>query len=440
MRIVIAIHHFPPKYTAGAEWQAFRLAKGLIARGHDIRVITIEDVQRGGPDGSLVWEDTTYEDVPVRRLAFDLAKVPDRDGFEYRNLWVRDHLRGWLRELQPDLFHLYGGYLMTAAALEAAEELGIPRLVNAVDFWFMCRRITLLRSNGRVSELPVRPEACVQCLAEEQRRYRWLGQIAPSLMQRYHATQKGAVARFKARHEYLRQRLNATDQVIVNSEFLRSTYTEFGVEPSRIACFRQGLTLPMAHGLSLEKSVSAELRVGYFGQIAPQKGIHVLIQAALRVRNPRLCVRIYGDTTRFPRYTAELQKMIGSDPRITFAGTYRGPIEQAEALRGIDVLVVPSVWYENSPNVILEAYAHCTPVIAADWGGMAEMVEPGRGGLKYAPGDAVALAGLLERLLTEPGLLPSLRQDFPAVHTIEQEVAETEAIYHRLVARPEPEA
>ena len=434
MRIVIAIHHFPPTYTAGAEWQAFRLARGLIARGHDVRVITIEHVDRGAADGTLVWEDTTYQGVPVRRLAFDLARVPDRDGFEFRNLWIRDHLEAWFRELRPDLVHLYSGYLMTGAVLEAAESVGLPRMVNAVDFWFLCRRITLLRSDGRVSELPVRPEACVQCLAEEQRRNRLLGRLLPGLMRRYYAGQTAATARIVERMTYLRERLNATDLVLVNSEFLRETYIQFGVSPERVVFLRQGLDLPALDPAVLAKPPADELRVGYFGQIAPQKGIHVLIEAARRVTDPRLRVLIYGDATRFPEYTAQLKRLIGSDARITFAGTYRGQAEQAQALRTVDVLVVPSVWYENSPNVILEAYAHRTPVLAADWGGMAEMVEPGRGGLKYPPGDAAALASLFERLLTEPDLLAQLGRDFPSVKTLDQEVEETEAIYRQLAA------
>jgi glycosyltransferase involved in cell wall biosynthesis len=438
LRVALAIHHFPPAYTAGAEWQAFRLARGLIARGHDIRVVTIEHVDRGAADGSVTWEDTTYQGVPVRRLAFDQARVPDRDGFEYRNLWLRDHLAGWLTELQPDLLHLYSGYLMTGAVLEAAEALDVPRLINTVDFWFMCRRITMLRSDGQVSELPIRPEACVQCLSEEQRRYRLLGQIAPGLMRVYYANQRAAIGKIEERTAYLRERLNATNLIITNSEFLRSAYVSFGVAPERVTFQRQGLDLPVLDPAELAKPSADELRVGYFGQIAPPKGIHVLVEAARRVADPRLRVRIYGDAGRFPEYTAQLKALIGDDSRITFAGLYRGPAEQAQVLRNLDVLVVPSIWYENSPNVILEAYAHRTPVIAADWGGMAEMVEPGRGGLKYPPGDSAALAALLARLLNEPELKTQLGREFPALKTLGQELDETETFYRQLTSAHAP--
>lgn len=77
-------------------------------------------------------------------------------------------------------------------------------------------------------------------------------------------------------------------------------------------------------------------------------------------------------------------------------------------LRNLDVVVVPSLWYENSPNVILEAFAHNTPVIASDFGGMAELVAHEANGLHFIKGDAGDLARHLRRLVEEPGLLDRL--------------------------------
>ena len=93
-----------------------------------------------------------------------------------------------------------------------------------------------------------------------------------------------------------------------------------------------------------------------------------------------------------------------------------------QALRESDVLVVPSRWYENSPNVILEAFAAGLPVVVADHGGMAEMVREGIDGLRFNPGDVSSLAGALRRLCDDPGLLERLRAGVRPPTTIDAEM------------------
>jgi glycosyltransferase involved in cell wall biosynthesis len=145
-------------------------------------------------------------------------------------------------------------------------------------------------------------------------------------------------------------------------------------------------------------------------------------------------VRVYGNPAPFPRYTARLRRLSRRDPRVQLAGEYHGQAELTDILRSLDVVVVPSLWYENSPNVILEAFAHGTPVIASNLGGMAELVEDGVNGLVFEPGNAGDLARQLRRLLTEPDLLQRLQAGIQPVKSVAQEMDELEAIYHAAMA------
>jgi glycosyltransferase involved in cell wall biosynthesis len=95
----------------------------------------------------------------------------------------------------------------------------------------------------------------------------------------------------------------------------------------------------------------------------------------------------------------------------------------------MDVLVVPSRWYENAPGVIFEAFAAGLPVVATDLGGMSEFVRPGENGLLFPLDDAEELAGLLRRLAEEPGLLRRLRDGVPPVKTVGEYVGELEEVY-----------
>jgi len=433
MKVVLAVHHFPPRYTGGAEGETYRIASGLQQRGHDVRVICVERID-AGPTSGVAWEDGLYGGIRVRRLSFKMAAMPDSFQGEYDNTWIGDHLRTALAEFRPDIFHLIGGYLISGRAIRVASELGLATIVSLMDFWFLCRRITLLRSDGRLSAPPLSAQACARCLGEERRRYRWLGQVAPAVADVYWRTQTASVLRFEARADFLRESLNRADAVISRSQFLRTAHIAAGVDADRIVLSRQGRDFPNLTPDLIAKAPSANLRIGYLGQIAPHKGVHILLAAARRLAGAPLTVRVYGDPAPFKDYADELRRLMGDDGRLELAGLCR-PEDIAQVLSEIDVLVVPSLWYENSPNVILEAFAHGTPVIASNHGGLSELVHDGLNGLLFPPGDAASLGRQLQRLLDEPDLLPKLRMGISPVRSMAEEISALEELYRSVLSR-----
>ncbi len=94
-----------------------------------------------------------------------------------------------------------------------------------------------------------------------------------------------------------------------------------------------------------------------------------------------------------------------------------------------DVLVVPSRWYENTPFVVLEAFAAGVPVLAADLGGLSEAVIDGHDGELFAAGDVQDLRARLERLAAQPDLLDRYRAAISRPKGMRDNAAEIEAIY-----------
>src|SRR5262249_5020750 len=84
------------------------------------------------------------------------------------------------------------------------------------------------------------------------------------------------------------------------------------------------------------------------------------------------------------------------------------PREAARLFAGIDLLVVPSTWFENAPLTLLEARATRTPALVSDLGGMKELIADGKYGFTFRPGDAADLARVLGRLIADPGELARL--------------------------------
>ena len=102
-------------------------------------------------------------------------------------------------------------------------------------------------------------------------------------------------------------------------------------------------------------------------------------------------------------------------------------------LSELDLLVVPSVWYENQPLVILEALAARTPLLVSDLGGMAELVEEEVSGWRFPVGDVQALSAQLARLIAAPEQLEALPRNAPALPTPSEQTAAILAVYEELL-------
>jgi len=438
MKILMAVHHFPPHYSGGAEWRTLRTAMALQQRGHTVRVVAIESIQ-SDPVQGFTWYDEIYEGVHIRRLSFNMRSAPDYFRWQYDNPWVGSHIEAMLRVEQPDVFHMVGGYLITASALAAAERVNIPRVISLTDYWWICPRISLLRTDGSISDLPVRAENCVRCLAEERRRFRLPGKIAPGVMDFFWRQQRQDIDQINERMSFLMDTLNRVNAIICPSQFLMATYARMGIHPRLMRFMRQGRDFPGLTPEQTQKTPSSVLRIGYIGQIAKLKGVHVLIEAVRKLPHAKLQLDIYGDLSAFPRYSEMLKQMLAGDPRIRLMGMYD---RLSAALQELDVVVVPSLWYENSPNSILEAFAHCTPVITSNLGGMAELVQDGQNGMLFAPGDSDDLARHIQCLLDDPARLEVLRSGIQPIKCIAQEMDELEMLYNQVtntypLAKPE---
>jgi len=437
MKIVIAVHHFLPRYTGGSEQHAYRIATELRARGHQVRVVCVERID-SGPAAGVAWEDEVFRGIPVRRLSFDRTLVPDPVRWEYDNPWIGDHLRTFLQADTPHVFQLIGGYLHTGRVLGIARELGVPTVALLTDYWFLCPRLTLLRSNGERSSPPVEPVTCARCLAEERRRYRLPGLVAPRLMERFWQRQHSRIDAVRRRQAFQQETLRHVDALVAPSQFLRDTFVAAGCDPARLHLCRQGLDLPAAKPRAADRPWSPPLRIGYVGQVVWHKGVHVAIAALRRLPYAPATLTIHGNTNAVPAYTAYLQRLAEDDPRIHFAGVYRTTEERRLALASCDVIVVPSLWYENNPMAILEALGHGVPVLTANLGSMPELVDDGRNGLLFAPGNAESLAQRIQQLLREPSLLSTLRASIGAVRSVADEVDDFERLYRRIAAADHP--
>ncbi|HVM96421.1 MAG TPA: glycosyltransferase, partial [Candidatus Acidoferrales bacterium] len=235
---------------------------------------------------------------------------------------------------------------------------------------------------------------------------------------------------------YLAEQLNAASAIVAPSRFVRDLMIQQGFDPGSIRLIPHGLDVSQWQRPTRVEDRNGKMRIGYLGNLSPHKGAHVLIEAfkMLRGGGESLRLRLHGDPDNSPDYTARLRQMVGRDSRIELGGRYENSTV-GTLLDEMDVLVVPSLWYEIGPLVTLEAFASRTPVIAADLPNMKYQVTHEVDGLLYPADNPAALAEQLQRLRDEPGLSELLRAGIGPVRTTDDEMNEWLSVYREVLAR-----
>jgi glycosyltransferase involved in cell wall biosynthesis len=240
----------------------------------------------------------------------------------------------------------------------------------------------------------------------------------------------------RRRATFLRRAFDDVDFAIAPSRALRDIFVRNGYPTERLRVFPYGLDTSWVKEVCSRPN-DGPLQIGYIGQVEPIKGVDVLVHAFQSLGEVRADLKIFGGLTKNPDFTQHLMALARKNPSIHFMGQFSRS-QLAAAFSQIDCVVVPSVWFENAPVVIAEAYAAGKPVICSDLDGMTELVQHEVNGLVFPVGNRGALAGTLHRLIDDPYLLRSLRAGIGPVRTIGEDADALIGIYQELHARGVP--
>lgn len=441
MRILLAIHGYPPASSAGAERQTQRMAQWLKQHGHEAEVFAIEALHARRTE--VV--SRPHEGVLVHRLHFELADVASRVVGHYDHPRIGEAFRTVLADRPRfDLVHVVSGYWLGNQVIRAAHAQGLPVVVSLMEFWFMCSQLNLIQPTGTLCSGPENDDKCARCVLELSRRYRFLADASPRFMDVAWALVRSLpgnqrlLSELATRRRVLREALLLADQVICNSRFLIDKFTEAGFDTRNFRYLRQGLPRESRREESRPER-GPGLRLGYLGQVKFHKGVDLLVDAvvALVRAGANVSLDIWGPLHEEPEFVRALEAKTKGLEGIRWRGVY-GESGARGVLRELDAVVVPSRWNENSPNVILEAYDMGLPVIATRLGGMAELVAHETSGLVFAREDTHDLRTQIQRLLTEPGLYDRLRSGIPPVRSVDDEMDDVTALYARVLGDAAP--
>jgi glycosyltransferase involved in cell wall biosynthesis len=423
VKILLTVHQFLPDYFSGTEILTYSVAKALQKRGHEVVVFTGHPARTQMPDDDRFDQ---YETDGIKVYRFHHAYVPMGEQstvteLEYDNQLTATYFVRLLGIEKPDIIHFFHLSRLGGGLIDATVSAGIPAFSTPTDFWSVCPTSQLLLKDGSVCGGPSEFGGnCVRHVAELTRGPKvqqltraipqWAFELATRLTAQGHIPRyplSTEVAAMSRRRPFLVERLNWLHQIISPTALMTRVLTENGVDPNRITQSAYGIDMGAYDEIPLSLLPNQTITVGFIGTLAKHKGCHVLIEAFRTLPPARARLKIYGKPTDFPDYYAQLQQLAAGASNIEFCGSFPNS-DVAKVLSGIDTLVVPSLWYENTPLVVYSALAAKRPVIASNFAGLAEAVQHDVNGKLFTPGDVQALSEALGTIVSQPQTLERL--------------------------------
>jgi len=444
LSLLYVVHGFPPDTWAGTEIYTQNIALEMQRRGHSVTVLTRVPAEGEGAPEDFSMEESEFQGLRVLRWTHRLEHSSIAESYHhpeaeaaFRRLMMREDF---------DLVHFQHLIHSSAGLVEVAKEFALPTVITCHDYWGLCARVQLIRPDGEICEKN-QGAGCFLCVKEKALEAiptaQALGDVAGGVVDGLLAGLKHFVGseqrerlegyeELMERHDFVLSAYAEADLRISPSRFLREKYLESGCfEPHTFLFSDNGMRTDHVEALAKTKSEEGRVRFGFVGSLVWYKGGEAMVHAMQRLKDQPVELNVYGTfDPEGDEHHAELQAL-AEGARVNFKGRFDNS-RLSEVYADIDVLLVPSVWYENSPITIHEAYLTETPVLASDIGGMAEFVRDGVDGLHFKVGDPDDLAAKMRRFVDEPELVENLSKDFMRVKTLVENGEEMEARYRAL--------
>ncbi|MGA0597844.1 glycosyltransferase [Enterovirga sp. CN4-39] len=386
-------HGHPERFPGGGEIAAYRLFSALKGvEGCTTMFAAAAPVDFVRQSGEVEFFEGRSDEVSIKTKMSDYFSLDARSAVQAKAISLV------IKAFDPDIVHFHHYMQFGADVFRRCRE-DAPRakiLLTLHEFMALCHH------NGQMVTRPdfslcTRPDphACANCFPEH------------------------SPLAFAGRAGYLLESLAPVHRLIAPSRFLMERYVSWGIEPGRIT---QVDNLPpvFASGPPPPRRLATgegRRKFGFFGQVTPYKGLLRLLKALLSAQESETRIRFPAEVSihaaNLTLNTPELQSAVAAavaraNGRARLRGSY-GADELPELMADVDWVIVPSIWWENSPLVIEEALALGRPVICSGIGGMAEKVRPGIDGLHFPVGDHVALGRLIADLAIDVSVWDRIR-------------------------------
>lgn len=388
--------------SGGPERYMFNVKRALESMGHEVVPFSI----KSGRNATTEYEPYFAEPLGGQDEAyFDRAKKTPRFAIDvvarlFYSLHVKRRVRKIIDATRPDVAYVLHHYnKLSPSVIDACKERGLKVFVRLSDFFLVCPQAHFLRHD----------KVCEECLARGLHRAVIHRCVKGSLV----ASGLKALALYV--HKRMMRCYQNVDGFVCTTEFMKSRMEKDGWASEKlhvIPTFSPG-------GVLVDKDEWAGRGRGgyilYFGRFAKEKGLDLLVNAYLSTDLSERGVKLVLVGGTKAGLEACIEQVLPAAVNIDVKPFLEGEL-LGEVIREALFVVVPSRWYENLPNVVLEAYAYGKPVIAMKIGSMPEVVWDQETGLLFEREDYEDLAKKLTQLATSADLRMALAQGIAKYH------------------------
>lgn len=362
-RILVVSHGHPDFSLGGAEVAAYNLFKAYLEHELVENAWFLARADKGkGATGAIsihreneyLWEQSVNDYFYMKPANPEAVAVKFVD---------------FIKAIKPNIVHIHH-YVHFG--------LDIFRLIKSVDdnikiIFTLHEYIAICANNGQMIKNNSQMQLCNGSSLEECRRC---------------FPERSAEDFWMRKHLYIRN-FDLVDNFVAPSEFLKGRYVEWGIDKEKIKVIENG-QIPQTNRRPREVFKGERRnRFGFFGQINKYKGLHVVLEALNSMddnQKEKIIFEVHGANLEFQSadFQEKIKKLSGKlieEGVLRWMGSYQ-PNDLRARMQGVDWVVVPSVWWENSPMVIQESFACGRPVLASDLGGMREKINHGYNGFR----------------------------------------------------------
>lgn len=332
-----------------------------------------------------------------------------------RTVWSQESYRAVRQVLRKGHFDVVSCQntfpLLSPSVYYAAQAERVPVVQTLRNYRLLCANAYFFRDE----------KACESCMGKL---FPWPGVQHAC----YRDSKAGSLvlATMLATHRIMRTYHEQVDLYVALTEFGRRKFIEGGLPAAKITVKPNFVDPDPGPGQG---------EGGYLlfvGRLSEEKGLSTLLAAWRSLLSP-VPLKIAGEGP----LQGFVEQAVRENPNVEYLGRRSGP-EILELMGRAKALVFPSQWYEGLPRTIIEAFAKGTPVIATRLGAMETLVDHGRTGLHFAPGDAADLRSQVEWLLEHPAAREAMRRAarraFETQFTAEANYQRTMQIFERVAA------
>ena len=405
---ILQLAQFLPPVSGGEERHVWNLSRTLAERGHEVTLLgfaTDED----GP-GEAVSEGVRLVRVrtAASRFGFLYSDTSRPHALPIPDPAVSRAIRAELSGGRFDVVHAHNW--IVNSALRPAADAGVPIVMTLHDYSHICPTKRLMEHGTRLCPGPS-PTRCLSCASEHYGRVNGAVTLAANA---FWSGRRARGVRYAA----------AVSSAVAESVTI----------PAGRWLHDSALRIRVVHNFIPDEIVLDEIPVPaadapllFVGDLSPDKGVQTLLDA-------------YGQLTAPPGLVLAGRCAAPGEWRFPAGARWAGQLPHADVValfRSARAVIVPSIWADPCPTVVLEAMAAGRPVVAAASGGIVDMVVDGSTGKLFPPGDAAALTKALAALLEDPRRATSLGvagRDRAREFTVSAIVGKIEQMYADAVA------